>query len=102
MTTNLIADLLTPIIFANGLDDDTNGMIALLLNQRVRFDDVTYEPGERVVMTNKNLIIDPRRLMVRIVEGQGIWISTEIAHGQVKRPCRFDGCFFQYVIPKGG
>jgi hypothetical protein len=46
-----------PVIFANGEDDDTPGLIALFTNEKVQLDETIYKPGEAVTIVARRLVV---------------------------------------------
>jgi len=46
-----------PVIFGNGEDDDTPGIVASLTNEKVQVGDVIFAPGEDVYVENMHIII---------------------------------------------
>lgn len=46
---------LIPVIFANGEDDDTTGLIAAIRNQKVLYEESVYQPGEPISIYGKTL-----------------------------------------------
>ena len=47
-----------PVIFANGIDDDSVGFVAALENARVLFDDKVYQPGEAIKIIGRKMCFD--------------------------------------------
>ena len=53
-----------PVVFANGEDDDTLGLVATLSNQRVIYEEDTYEVGQDVRIEGRRLLISRPLLVV--------------------------------------
>ncbi len=51
--------LFVPVIFANGEDDDTQGLIAAIENERVQFDEKIYDPGEHISISDRKILLSP-------------------------------------------
>jgi hypothetical protein len=54
-----------PVIFGNGEDDDTVGLIAAIEHNAVLMDDHTYEPPEDITIENRTLVMSESLYVVR-------------------------------------
>lgn len=57
MSTIDLTKLLVPVIFANGMDDDLTGLIAAFMDQPFLFADKVYQPGEKLLIERKALML---------------------------------------------
>lgn len=64
-----------PVIFANGEDDDTPGLIACFANEKVQYGERVYRPDEDMVITGVSMVITKG---IRLLSGEG---SMTIAPG---------------------
>lgn len=67
-TTRPLTDLATlfvPVIFANGQDDDTPGLVALFSNEAVQFDERVYQPGGLIKIAHRAIVMT-RNILIRI------------------------------------
>lgn len=44
-----------PVIFANGIDDDTPGLLAAMSNEKVQFGEKIYQPTEGIYIRGKDI-----------------------------------------------
>lgn len=68
-----------PVIFANGIDDDTPGFVALFTHEKVQYGEKIYKPNESIHITNATMVIT--RSMV--ITGDG---KIEIFVNQYEEP----------------
>jgi hypothetical protein len=71
--------LFVPVIFGNGKDDDTRGLLAALLNEPVYLEDRVYQPGEDMTICGMHLVFQRLRIEAQPIECRHV---------------TFVGCFF--------
>jgi hypothetical protein len=81
-----------PVIFANGEDDDTPGLIAALKNEKVLFDENIYLPFERIEIIKRDLVITEK--IFCYTEGEEVEIPDGYVGVCQPKDCRFT--FIQY------
>ena len=88
-----------PVIFANGDDDDTTGMIAALNDDCVQYNDKIYEPGEDLEFIeskfgfNRQILLDGVNChltdLIRVKYSFRLTCKTRLV--------RFEGCSYNAI-----
>jgi hypothetical protein len=74
-----LANVLVPVIFSNGRDDDTPGLVAAFENKRVQFRDRVYEPFETIELRDEVLVFSASCF---VFQDRSMWPDTPSKQGK--------------------